>query len=138
MIIAKEKGNTKIICKSKCIRFLRHELEQLAFDYSNKYQVIPFEFYEKSKSRNWGKVPLGIFMIYKPNKITVYRKSIRGGWLYNSIHIEKLCVFSLIEPEKIIESYEYEITMSVESKKQYFTKVHQDIINKQKTEELQI
>ena len=101
MIICKHANEYRIIYESVCLRDLYNELEELAWDYVNKLQVIPRIFYRKSTSHKWGKVPLGYFLVAGPNKVTVYNKLFRYGILYNSTIIEKKISFILIKPKKI-------------------------------------
>ena len=131
MIISKINNELKIICNNSNISFLINKLENIAYDYVSKFEIIPFEFYKKSKSRKWGKVPDGYFMVSDKNKINIYQKNYIYGWIYGAINIRKVATFYLIKPEKVFRPIEY-ITkniMETDDRIEMFKDIHVDIRN---------
>lgn len=101
MIICKQ-NDYNIIYRSCCIRDLYNTIETLASDYIDRLQIVPKIFYKKSLSSRWGKAPEGYFLVSRPSKITIYKKSILKGVLYNSTVVSKVISFILIKPIKCI------------------------------------
>ena len=104
MIIANiPKKGLRILYESKCLRDLFNMLEDIAFDYVNKYEVIERKFYPKSTSKKYGKCKYGYFIIKSNDKLTIMKKSLSVGWVSNSDKIEKIITFFILRPYKTFD-----------------------------------
>ncbi len=128
-----------ILYRSSNLMELYSKLENMAFDYVCSRQVIEEEYYEKSISGKWGKVPFGYFMCRKSDdKITVYYKYKSVGYIYTTIEIKKIIAFTLIKPDRrVFENTEISSGVPLEGDERTFleissrwTDVHQELLKK--------
>ncbi len=133
MIISNQNNEYKIIFKSSCVRELRDNLEKIALDYKNTFEVGDNVFYRKSKSKKFGWCPYGFFCIAQKNKISVFHKYVSKGYLYNADQIDKIMSFTLVEPSKKkynpLDKANY--LNEAQQKAIYFEKIHSSIRNKE-------
>lgn len=90
MLVVKHDLKYKIVYESNNLKELQHKLEELSYEYVCQYEKIPFEFNEK----------YGYYMVHKPNKIQIFKKTKNRGWAYDSDVIQKIISFLLIEPKR--------------------------------------
>ena len=126
MILAK-KVNYEIIFKSNSTRELFDKLESVAWEFVEKLAVIPKYFYKKSLSHKWGKVPMGYFLTHNGNRVTIFKKELRTGYVYNTCGVTKIISFLLILPKKnkynFLESKNY--LEKAQCKVSDFSEVHE-------------
>jgi hypothetical protein len=148
MIIAKEikgkLGSYKIIEKNNCVRYLINEIENLTFDYVNKFQVIERKFQKKSLSGKYGNMDYGFFVVKGNDKLTVYNKFLDRGIIYNSTIVKKIITFIIVRPRKIEtslhsstsrerEEKEEEEEEEIPDKGELFKDIHKEIEKEKKT-----
>lgn len=101
MIISKIDGKNKIIYKSNNLNELLRKLEELTFVFLNTLEVQKEEkLLKKSKSGKCGWYPYGYCAVSTYDKITIYKKELVKGILYNNDNIRKIINFQIIRPEE--------------------------------------
>jgi hypothetical protein len=96
---------TEVIYNSPSFRNTLEELESVIIDYLNTFEVqrrIP-TFYRKSKTKKYGYVPLGYFIVKSKNfhKFTLHNKHLNAGYLYNTTCVEKVASFRITKNKNI-------------------------------------
>lgn len=135
MIISKIDNRNKIIYKSNNLTDLFRKLEELTFVFLNTLEVQPEEkLLKKSKSGKCGWYPYGYCAISTYDKITIYKKELIKGILYNNDNIRKIINFQIIRPEErlhpdIEKDYD-EINTFVNYKINKWEHIHDDIKKK--------
>lgn len=107
IIFMKDYSQMKIICmfESYNKREIFSMVEELSYFFTEKEQGSDLTIYEKSKSHKYGKCPYGVFIAKNGNLpgLTIFRKKIDTGIIYNTYSVKKLAAFGICEVEEKIE-----------------------------------
>lgn len=116
------------------------KLEEFVYFFVERAHGADFKIYQKSKSHRHGKSPFGVFISKNGNLpgLTIFRKEMLGGFIYNTISVKKLASFLICEEtiaDPIPEIPDYTTIIALEGIKiNEWADIHESLQKEEKNE----